>query len=334
MSSLPALAQLTPEQIALRTQGITATDVAKVLGVAPARWGSPMSVWAEKVMGPDPSWNDMEESERLLIGRAMEPAVLALYQHHNHDVYVERCEETLRHRTEQWMLATPDALCTDDEVIVGLAEAKTAGLDQSHQWSDSGEVPRHYLVQCAWQMAVTELPWVDLAALVGGTKFRIVRIERDMELEEFLVERMRTFREKYVETEKPPPITEGSEATRKALERVWPHDNGETLHVTDPAILRQIELYHEAYAKAKAAEEHKQGCAADLQRFMGDTRKLTTDGHGSIIWYGVTRKRTDWKTIAETLATELDVPDELMDRLQKENTTETSYRAFRGYPPK
>jgi predicted phage-related endonuclease len=98
-----------------------------------------------------------------------------------------------------------------------ILECKTANPFAQSEWGEAGsdQVPLSYLVQCVWYMMLTNINRTDLAVLFGNADFRIYEITRDLELEQMVLERAKSFWENYVITDTPPPAT--SESDYKSL---------------------------------------------------------------------------------------------------------------------
>jgi predicted phage-related endonuclease len=96
-------------------------------------------------------------------------------------------------------------------------ECKTANPFTQSDWGEPGsdQVPLSYLVQCVWYMMLTNIDRTDLAVLFGNADFRIYEINRDLKLEQMVLERAVSFWENHVLTDIPPAAT--SESDYKTL---------------------------------------------------------------------------------------------------------------------
>lgn len=197
---------LSPEQLAERAQGITATDVAAIVGVHPYR--SAVDVWSDKLGLSAPFIGN----DRTKWGNILEPVIRADYEERK-GVRVET-RGTLSHDDWSWMKATPDGLVyvgNETEPDRGL-EIKCHTIHLQHLYGAPGsdEVPQHELCQVTWNIAVTELQRWDLVAFIDGQPIDYA-IDRDQELIDMLFERAERFRRDYVATKTPPP-PDGSDA--------------------------------------------------------------------------------------------------------------------------
>jgi putative phage-type endonuclease len=311
---------LTDEQIALRRTGITATDVAAIVGLNPFR--GPLDVYLDKVgRGPED-----RDSEAMRWGRELEPVILRRYAE---DLGVEiAVPGTLRHLRHPELLGTPDGLVVGQRRGV---EVKTAGLKAAAAWGEAehGSVPPAYLVQCAMYMAICDADVWDLAVLIGGQDYRVYEIERDVELETWLVDSALRFWNHHVLTETPPPV-DGRYSTSRYLAREYPTNNG-VLRGSDLEIellAERLKEAREAVAIARAAELEAEN---RLKALIGES-----DGvQGSFFTIYWRRSRDSRDVDYAALLEELSADEELRARIDELKARHTRQRAgsrtFRPY---
>ena len=201
-----------------RRLGIGASESPAILGASP--WSSPLSVYTEKI-DPDPPVES--DNERLFWGRRLERVILERFAEVT-EREVHAAGSLLRSTRWPFMLTTLDG----ERYVDGLwlpVEAKNT--QDRTGWSDG--VPRHVWIQLQHQLAVTGATVGSVAVLLCGCEFKTADIERNDEfIEETLVPECERFWQ-LVEAGGPPPQTDGSEATREALKRLYPQDYGETV---------------------------------------------------------------------------------------------------------
>ena len=206
-----------------RTEGIGASDAAGILGMDD--WNPPIRVW-RRLRGealPDTSGEAAEW------GQILEPVVLGRYATKTR-MLVLQPTGSLIHTEHPWLHATPDGVvCSEDceprvmsvadwhasRVLAhgaGLVQAKTASAYLAHEWAD-GKAPRKYVVQVQVEMACTGAPWCDLAVLIGGNDFRIVRVESNREQQDAIIKALATFHSMVRDGIEPAP--DGSDAHRQ-----------------------------------------------------------------------------------------------------------------------
>lgn len=210
---------LSPSQLAERARGITATDIAAIVGVHPYK--SAVDVWSEKLGHSAP----FEGNDRTKWGNLLEPVLRSDYEERK-GVRVE-VHGTMQHREREWMKATPDGLVYERADVFparGLEiKCHTVHLAYLYGAPGSDEVPDHELTQCTWNMAVTELQRWDLIAFIDGQPIDYV-IDRDRDLIDMLRLKAERFLRDHVQTGTPPP-PDGSEAYTAWLQARHRSDN-------------------------------------------------------------------------------------------------------------
>lgn len=206
----------------------------------------------------------------------------------------------VRHPTEPWLCASPDAGTVDPHVGGGLVEAKTDAGGRG--WAEAdvelrsvGDYtpdvcPADYLTQAYVQLATTELPFVDLVCLLPRYELRVVRVWQDPDTQAEIVEAVGEFRERHILRGEPLPV-DGSEACRRLLTRRFPGIGKECRPATadEQALVR-------AYADAKAAEKAHAAAADEMRNALaealGDTYGLALGGKAKAILCPVAGRRT------------------------------------------
>jgi putative phage-type endonuclease len=141
------------EWLEARRQGITASEIAIVMGLSP--YSSPFALYHAK-RGQLPEQADNVE---MALGRYLEAFVVERFMDRKCDFYVTGTGQNLyAHADRNWQLATPDRLLWEvgprDGNPLAVLETKTdAGYDG---WGEDGsdEIPVHYRCQVLWQMDV------------------------------------------------------------------------------------------------------------------------------------------------------------------------------------
>ncbi len=205
--------RLTEEQLDARRSFLGASDIGAIAGLNPFK--DAFDVLNEK-MGFQREGDDNEAADW---GHRLEPIVRNWYASEQDIVPITPCG-TVRHPQRDWMGATLDSK------IIGTRrglEIKIVGHRMVFDWdpNDDEGVPHYVRAQCAWQMAVVDLDEIDVAALLGGTKARVWRIKRDVQLEDRLLTIGDEFWRKSVLGGVAPAIT-GISSARAYLEQKYP----------------------------------------------------------------------------------------------------------------
>ena len=216
-----------------RAKSLGGSDVAAILGLSPYR--SAIDVWMEKTGKPI----EHKDSLPLRFGSFAEEFVAQEYAtrtgkqlinypfaitHPNYEYFGghidrfvssnprEQCAPALDHLSDDLDNAlqfnNQQLSAIHHQPIERLLECKTANPFMQQQWGDSGtdQVPLPYLCQCLWYMAITGVDKTDLAVLFGNADFRIYSLERDLEIENTLLEKAQFFWTEYVQKDLPPPV--------------------------------------------------------------------------------------------------------------------------------
>lgn len=175
----PALSE---EWFAARREGITATDVPKILGLS--EYGNAVSVWMDK----RGEWTD-EAGEAAEWGHELEPVIAKVWCQRNNTRYIK--PEMLARRGQEHLRASLDGIVsrcplglTDREYSCGL-EVKTRSAWVAGQWRD--DMPDDVLAQVGHQRIVTGLGHIHVACLIGGQRLVEYLYQRDDALEVFLL---------------------------------------------------------------------------------------------------------------------------------------------------
>jgi putative phage-type endonuclease len=213
---------------------IGASEAAAVLGVSP--FMTAWSLWEHKIERQ----REEGHAPQLQRGHRWEPAVLAEYADESgHRVVLpgDRFEKpghlvTLANKLFPWLRESPDAFAIQADGVEGHAEAKTAMRANEwtpevglvvERWDDThaDQIPPHIAIQAYVQLAVSELPWNDVCALVpfrGWLAVRWVRILRDEDTQSQIVETLARWRNDHL-VKRVPPAVDGDSACNRHLAR-------------------------------------------------------------------------------------------------------------------
>jgi len=188
-----------------------ASEAAGVLGLD--KYNAPMKIWRRHRGLPV---RDDGPEEAAYWGTVLEPVIRGKYAH---DRKVRVFVPTGSFVMDGWLRCTPDGLVEElarahqvgttefdpekdgyaptvrqlraDGLLGGL-QVKTCSAWLEDDWRDGP--PAKYEVQCRVEMAVADLPWVDIVCLCGGQKqIGPLRIERDKAIEDRILESLREF---------------------------------------------------------------------------------------------------------------------------------------------
>jgi putative phage-type endonuclease len=288
---------LTEAQKNLRKRGVAASEVAAIAGLHP--YASAWDVWVGKTAGVDVA------SEATELGELLEEPIAQLYARRHPDVEL-RPSDTLVHPEHPWALATPDRDVLQGGRRVRLLEIKHAGLTTMRAWgAEEDAIPEQHIAQVHWQMFVTGVDVVDVAALVAGSA-RFYRVARNEAVIAFLFEKAAAFME-LLRAGTPPPL-DGSDAAGAWLRGQFPEAKAPLREASDAeaALLR---AYAAARAAVTAAERAKKRLAQQLVAAIGDAEGIAAPGARA------TYRAPEGATVKwEAVASEIDAPAEVIAR--------------------
>lgn len=233
-----------------------------------------LGTWMDKVHGPSED-DKPARLKRKRFGNIMQPAVLQLFREETGLGAFAVNNAIYRSTSMPFFGASLDALAEDDEPV----ELKYVSHFQGRDWEDAP--PLKYQVQIQHQMAVLGASRGWLCALIGGFDLKVVPVERN---DSFIASLLETVAEfwRYVELKEPPPI-DGSEATRKALHRLYPQDQGTEVALPAEAFEWDAEL-QKAKADKKNAAERETLYANHIKAAIADATHGVLPGGGKYSW--------------------------------------------------
>ena len=230
---------LTKEQLAERNGYIGASDAAAVMGLS--RWGTPLSVWAEKT--GQVVREDISEKLHVRLGHKLEQTVADLFMEET-GKKVHRVNETLYHPKYSFLAANLDRRVVGERAIL---QCKTASAWKAREWGDD-EIPREYIIQEMHELAVSGADRAYIAVLIGNQDFKWKVIERDEKALADMVAREVAFWNDFVIPKAMPAVVSWSD--KDALAGLFPvADEGEAVTLDDAAnaIAEAIEGAEEDY---------------------------------------------------------------------------------------
>jgi putative phage-type endonuclease len=278
----------TPEWLAARRAGVTATDIVTILGLS--RRDSVYSLFWRK-LGQVP---EVEDNDRFRLGRELEQYVDYRWCEDNERTTYE--SGLYRHKDRAWQLATLDrrAPCLDASGAYEPVELKTWADGDRHSWQDAP--PARVRAQVLWQMDVMEVATghVGVVFLPSG-EFRSYTIAHDETLrgcrfgkqdpgavtvacpecidQAFMLEAGQEFMAR-LRLELPPPDPDASMATLAAVRARFTRQPDKEAEV-DPWLWARFEANAEMI---KAHDTLKREYEIQLREQMGEATLATVDG--------------------------------------------------------
>ncbi len=266
--------------LAVRNTGIGGSDAAAACGLNP--YMSRLELWLIKTgrMNPDLSDSLMDNAySPLYWGKELEPLVAKYYTAKTGNK-VRRVNAVLQHPDDDkaFMLANLDYAVNKSEI--GVLEIKTAGEHGAKLWKNG--VPMYVLCQVQHQLAVTGKSLAHVCVLICGHEAKLFEVKRDDILIEQLIEQERRFWQ-YVQNDVPPPA-DGTDSSAKALARLYPSSNGDSIDFTENAIVsRWFDNLLEQKKMIEFHQNHFDVLKQQIQQAMKDA-DIATFANGSISW--------------------------------------------------
>lgn len=265
----------TDEWYAARREGITATDVPKIVGSS--NYGNALSVYLDKLA--DTSVEDASDLEAAEWGLELEPVIMRVWGRRHGGIPVMQ-PETLKHKGERWLICNLDRIavrCPIDEADgkpwgCGV-EIKTRSSWTTNAWRD--DMPDDVLAQVAIQRFITGYPHIHVVCLIGGQRLVEFTYRRDDDLEGYLVAEARKVWDA-VQAGEPPTVT-ADDMLVDILNRLYP--NREGIVDVDPAVAaKHLDAYETNRLAERAAKADKGLARAELVQLLGDGEVALIDG--------------------------------------------------------
>lgn len=250
--------------LAARATSIGASESSALFGLSPQNRESVYSLWAKKAGLVEPEQIDAEWLEW---GQILEEPIAQRY--------AARTGHVLWAPPTPWCVVTHPRLhfltATLDRWIIdghgrdsrGDLEIKNVGAFNA-DWKE--EIPLYIQAQVQHQLACTGFKWAVVAALIGGSKMETIEIERNDEYIAALEAKAEEFWTLVQRKEAPP--TDGAEATTKAIKKLHPNDNGETIEL-DESIANTVREWKSAKNRASVAEDYADLLENEIRAALG-----------------------------------------------------------------
>lgn len=277
------------EWLEARRGGIGASDVAAILGECPYR--SAMDVYESKVTEA----TDEDFVERFYWGHAMEGPIADRFKADPPQELIDRHPYFTLVDPGEFTINVSDAYdfmrCTQDRSIestmqpVGNLQIKNAGQYVAKDWEDG--IPLNYRIQVQYEMYVLGLRWSYVAVLIGGNQYKCFYEERNDNFIAAMLPKLELFWA-FVQDMKEPPVDD-SEACTKALTRLHPDDNGETIAL-DAVFADCFDEIKKITALEKTCKEDKREVQNHIRSAIGDATYGTLADGRSFSWKTQDRK--------------------------------------------
>ena len=277
-----------PEWLAARRAGVTATDIVTILGLS--RYDSPYSLFWRK-MGQVP---EVEDNDRFRLGHELDPYARDRWAQEQPGPWHFEGSGLYRHDTRSWQMATPDYRVGPGldyrEPLTAVLELKTWADADRRSWD--GGPPAIVRAQVLWQMDVMDAGTghVGVVFLPSG-EFRSYVIEHEggmllagepCELPSSCevckdLALMRVAGEEFMarlRLELPPPDPDSSAATLAAVRARFSRQPAKQAEVPWLA----FDQWNLSKREADRAAEQVRKYEIELRELIGEASEITVDG--------------------------------------------------------
>lgn len=231
-----------------RKSYIGGSDIGAIVGVN--KYKTALDIYLDK------TGEDIQEDTNSAMrwGNLLEDAIAKAYAEDTGQ-FVSKCRNVTRHEKYPFLAANIDRWVGGREHIL---ECKTAGFMKAKEWGEEGtdQIPEGYLCQVAWYSAITGVPKVDIAVLIGGQDFRIYTYMKNKEFEDKLITIGKNFWLNHVQKRIPP-----QPCNLHDISSLYPRGNGKEIKANTEIVSSLMEL--------KAMSEEK----TVLERAMDNLKK-------------------------------------------------------------
>lgn len=264
----------------LRKQGIGGSDAGAVCGLNP--YVSAMDVYLDKTRD---ALEETIENEAMKQGHDLEEYVAQRFMEET-GLKVRRSNAMYAHEKYPFMIADVDRLVVGQNV--GL-ECKTASPYMAEKWKD-GQVPAHYLAQCYHYMAVLGAEAWYIAVVIYGREFKYVKIERDEEVIQNLIQIEETFWTHHV-IPGILPEPDGSDAAERFLNRYF-QNSRENVSVPLLGFDEKLRRRQEISELMDKLEIEKKKIEQEVKSYMQDA-EMAENEHFFVSWKNSVSNRLD-----------------------------------------
>lgn len=264
---------MTREQwLEMRRTGITGTRITGIMGVSP--WETPRSVYLD-LLGLKP---EKEQTEPMYWGTMLEDVVAKEFASRT-GYKVRRVNYMLQHKTYDFLLGNIDRLIIDGK-RKGVLECKNVGAYKADEWKDGA--PLHYEYQLQFYLCLTGLDFGYLAALIGGQKYVIHKVERNEVLIQAMIDAATEFWYDNVQPKVEPPITaQDTELLNMMYKQSDPSKTVEFDGNDDAVLVRDLLYFKERHEVAKQSKAAAENVIKDR---MKDAETLVFQGQTVATW--------------------------------------------------
>lgn len=306
------ITMLTYKQKSEREASLGSSDAPIVAGVSPYK--SPLELYYQ-LHGELPRYTD-EETQAQRIGSKLEPMIAELAAD-DLGYKIRRCP-TRRHPQHPFMVANLDFEIVGGLKGPGVLEVKNRGASKPFD-----TLPDDIMLQVVQQLAVTNREWGIVAVLFGFGTLKTYEVQRDKELEEYLIELEGRFMLRVQKGE--PPDHTWTPETVGILKKLYPTDSGRSIILP---LDNRTDVALDNFYDGKREIEHGEALKAEGEGWLKDQMKDATLAEHP-------RFKISWKSTKASVKFDLDkFKEEQSDLFNQYLKAVPGHRVFRVTPSK
>lgn len=280
-----------------RRGGIGASDIPAISGLSP--WATPLSVYLRK-RGELP---EEPENDAMRWGKLLEPIITAEFERANPGLYVVGAQSWCEHPELTWARCTVDGFVAESPNstrgdALGTFQAKSTG-DRAR----FDPVPDYVVLQCQWEMFVTDCErcWLGIGGggVRGGMGYETRELARDDAAIERLVKTAQAFWHDVQEGNPPEPVA-GDAADLAAA--YADSDPSASVELGDEGA-QLVEEIRALKAAGKVNADRLAAAENTLKARLGEAESGLIGGEVAVTW-----RASDRRTI-DVQALRADLPD-------------------------
>lgn len=271
------------EWLSYRHTGIGASEIGGVMGLPSiGHRSSPLKVFMEKSGALEPE--DLSDVEAIEWGHIMEPVIAERYRARTGRPVVTGRKgryQVLRSKSHPWALCSLDFWTADNDDGAELRplEIKNVSAFLAEDWLNG--TPEYYYAQVQQQLLVTNASKATSALCLGGNRLLWCDVPRDEEFIRRIIWHGERFWKRLLDRD--PPAPDESEATKQALARLYPRDNGAV--VVGPAVLLDtVYEWRRLKAAAKETETKIRHAESIIKATIGDAERCVFPSGEQVSW--------------------------------------------------
>lgn len=263
--------KLTPKDKAdwlkMRSQDVTSTEVSALFGLSP--YTTEFELWYKK---KEEKVDEIEPTERMRWGTRLESAIA-------HGIAEDNAWAILPFKDymripELKMGSSFDFLIEDKPALLEIKNVDALQFKEKWEVDDDNiEAPPHIELQAQYQMLVSNISELYIAALISGNQLKLIKREIDEDIQKSIQEKVFKFWESIRKGIAPSP-----DFTRDAkfISNIYKNVRAGSVieSITDDRLHTLAENYRLASEQEKAGKEAKEAAKAEILTLMEDAEKV------------------------------------------------------------